>query len=214
MCSNKGTLDKSAPKERKPSLLPSTPSAQGQPSEAASPTLRETRPRLRSGERSGRPRTRLEALQIVPTRCPMQIYTYLKSIAPYLYPSLTQMFEDTLRRFFTERPWEHGLHWRQPKSALTVAGKNLWQTAWTQVNMRLPEERVAQRHQAVQVCGISLAGVCDTAVFWWAQYVYPPMKMIGNPASATKAKVSQIERLTQASQPNFEFADGALCSRY
>src|SRR5260363_144965 len=50
--------------------------------------------RLRSGQRSGRPRTRLEALQIVPTRCPMQIYTYLKSIAPYLYPSLTQMFED------------------------------------------------------------------------------------------------------------------------
>src|SRR5260364_485961 len=79
MCSNKGTLDKSAPKERKPSLLPSTPSAQGQPSEAASPTLRETRPRLRSGQRSGRPRTRLEALQIVPTRCPMQIYTYLRS---------------------------------------------------------------------------------------------------------------------------------------
>src|SRR5260363_312379 len=164
------------------------PSAQGQPSEAASPTLRETRPRLRSGQRSGRPRTRLEALQIVPTRCPMQIYTYLKSIAPYLYPSLTQMFEDMLRRFFTERPWEHGLHWRQPKSALTVAGKNLGQTGWMQVNMRLPEERVAQIHQTAQVCGISHAGVCYTALFWWAQYVYPPMKMIGNPASATKAK--------------------------
>lgn len=148
----------------------------------------DTRPKTRSGQRIGRPKTRFEQLQTVPTRCPSQIYTYLKGITPFLYPSLTQMFEDMLRRFFADRPWEHGLHWRKPKTALMVSGKTVGQTGWMQVNMRIPEELVTQVHQTAHTCGISNACLCYTAVFWWVQYVYPPVKMLGNQASGKKVE--------------------------
>lgn len=46
----------------------------------------ETRPVGARGGRIGRPKTRLEDLEAVPTRCPAHIYTYLKGITPFLYP--------------------------------------------------------------------------------------------------------------------------------
>jgi hypothetical protein len=130
------------------------------------------------GRNIGRPKVRFEALQTVPTRCPSQIYTYLKGITPFLYGSLTEMFEDLMTRFLNERPWEHGLHWRKPKTATTFAGGEQGRTGWEQVNMQLPPKLAEQVISTAQECGVSNAAFGYTAIFWWVQYIYPPEKMM------------------------------------
>lgn len=130
------------------------------------------------GRNIGRPRTRLEALKTVPTRCPAQIYTYLKGISPFLYGSLTEMFEDMMSRFVSERPWEHGLHWRKPKTATTFAGGEQGRTGWEQINMQLPPKLADEVSKTSDDCGVSNAAFCYTAIFWWVQYIYPPEKMM------------------------------------
>jgi hypothetical protein len=146
--------------------------------------VEETRPRSAHGRRIGRPKTRLEDLKAVPTRCPEHIYTYLKGIMPFLYGSLTAMFEDMMTRFLQEQPWEHGLHWRKPKTALTFAGGQTGRTGWEQVNMQLPPDLAAEVEQAAEICGVSRAAFCYTAIFWWVQYIYPPSKMLGSSGAA------------------------------
>ena len=126
----------------------------------------------------GRPRTRLEALKTVPTRCPSQIYTYLKGISPFLYGSLTEMFEDMMTRFLKERPWDHGLHWRRPKTSTTFAGGEQGRTGWEQINMQLPPKLADEVSKRSDECGVSNAAFCYTAIFWWVQYIYPPEKMM------------------------------------
>lgn len=126
----------------------------------------------------GRPKVRFEVLKAVPTRCPSQIYTYLKGISPFLYSSLTEMFEDMMTRFLKESPWEHGLHWRKPKTATTFANGETGKTGWEQVNMQLPPKLADQVSKTATECGISNAAFCYTAIFWWVQYIYPPEKMI------------------------------------
>ncbi|MEB0137679.1 MULTISPECIES: hypothetical protein [unclassified Undibacterium] len=135
------------------------------------------------GQRIGRPKTRLEALKAVPTRCPTQIYTYLKGITPFLYPSLTVMFESMMRRFLDERPWEHGLHWRKPKTSMSFAGGATGKTGWEQVNIQLPQELALALALTADSCSISNAAFCYTAIFWWVQYIYPPAKMTARQTS-------------------------------
>lgn len=139
----------------------------------------DTRPHGARGGRIGRPKTRLEDLEAVPTRCPAHIYTYLKGITPFLYPSLTAMFEDMISRFLKEQPWEHGLHWRKPKTAMTYANGMAGTTGWSQVNIQLTPQLKEQVTQVAGVCGVSNACLCYTAIFWWVQYIYPPAKMVG-----------------------------------
>ncbi|NLP65505.1 hypothetical protein [Paraburkholderia sacchari] len=146
----------------------------------------DTRPRSTRGGRIGRPKTRFENLQAVPTRCPSHIYTYLRGITPFLYPSLTAMFEDMITRFLKEQPWEHGLHWRKPKTAMTYAKGMAGATGWSQVNIQLPLELKERVTNVASVCGVSNACLCYTAIFWWVQYIYPPAKMVGS-SSATSA---------------------------
>lgn len=143
-------------------------------------------------QRYGRSRTRLEKLQVVSSRCPAQIYTYLKGITPFLYPSLTRMFEDMLGRFVAERPWENGLHWRRPKAATTIVKGTFGKTGWEQLNIRLSKELAERVRQTAKVCGVSSACLCYTAVFWWVQYIYPPAKMLEN-----KVPVEKVENQAQ-----------------
>lgn len=147
----------------------------------------DTRPRGTRGGRIGRPKTRFEDLEAVPTRCPSHIYTYLRGITPFLYPSLTAMFEDMITRFLNEQPWEHGLHWRKPKTAMTYAKGMAGATGWSQVNIQLPHELKERVTSVASVCGVSNACLCYTAIFWWVQYIYPPAKMVGSNQAAAVA---------------------------
>ena len=131
-----------------------------------------------SGRNIGRPKVRFEALKTVPTRCPAQIYTYLKGISPFLYGSLTEMFEDMMTRFMNEKPWEHGLHWRKPKTATTFANGEQGRTGWEQVNIQLPPRLAENVTNTARGCGVSNAALAYTAIFWWVQYIFPPEKMM------------------------------------
>lgn len=142
--------------------------------------LADTRPLSHKQRRIGRPRTRFERMEPVPTRCPDQIYTYLKGITPFRYGSLTAMFADMLTRFINERPWEHGLHWRKPKTAMTYANGAVGRTGWVQVNIQLTRELAEQVERLATSCGVSKACFCYTAMFWWVQYIFPPNKMMSH----------------------------------
>lgn len=148
----------------------------------AEPVVTDTRPTGARGGRIGRPKTRLEDLEAVPTRCPAHIYTYLKGITPFLYSSLTAMFEDMIGRFLNEQPWEHGLHWRKPKTAMTYANGMAGTTGWSQVNIQLTPELKERVTTTAEMCGVSNACLCYTAIFWWVQFIYPPSKMVGSGA--------------------------------
>ncbi len=138
----------------------------------------DTRPLSHKNRRIGRPRTRFEQMEPVPTRCPDQIYTYLKGITPFRYSSMTAMFDDMLTRFIKERPWERGLHWRKPKTAMTYAHGQVGRTGWVQVNIQLTPALAEQVGNQAQLCGVSKACFCYTAMFWWVQYIFPPNKMV------------------------------------
>ncbi len=128
----------------------------------------------RAGVKIGRPKTRHEKLKPISTRCPAAVYTYLKGITPFRYPSLTAMFADMLSRFTAEKPWEHGLHWRKPKTALSFAGKKVGTTGWEQLNISLVPDQADAIELMADQCGVSKACYCYTAIFWWVTYVYPP----------------------------------------
>lgn len=130
-----------------------------------------------AGARIGRPKTRHEKLKPISTRCPAAVYTYLKGITPFQYPSLTEMFADMLKRFINEKPWEHGLHWRKPKTALSFAGNKVGSTGWEQLNISLTPTQAEEIEQKAEECGVSKACFCYTAIFWWVTYVYPPAKV-------------------------------------
>ena len=128
----------------------------------------------RAGKTLGRPVVRSEPLIPVPTHCPGQMYTYFKAIYPYYYKSLTEMFEDMVRRFAEEQPYLHGLQFRRPKTTSEKLGESTGLTGWVQCNVRLPEDLRARVVAIAETHNQSNAAVCYTAMFWWAQYVYPP----------------------------------------
>lgn len=125
-------------------------------------------------KRLGRPKTRLEEPRVVPTRCPSNMYTYMKMIAPLEWRSLTGMFQDMMTRFLSMEPWNHGLMWRKPRTALTYQEGVPGRTGWEQVNIQLPPDLADRVDRAAEASGVSKAAFCYTAMFWWIQYVYPP----------------------------------------
>lgn len=128
----------------------------------------------RAGQPLGRPVVRTEPLKPIPTHCPTQMYTYFKAIYPYYWKSLTEMFEDMMTRFVNEAPYEHGLVFRKPRTSQEKLGESDGLTGWTQCNVRLPYD-VAEKVKAIATThDQSSSAVCYTAMFWWAQYVYPP----------------------------------------
>lgn len=127
-----------------------------------------------TGAKVGRPKTRHEKLQPISTRCPAPVLIYLKGITPFRYPSMTAMFADMLARFSAEKPWQHGLLWRKPKTAVSLAGKKVGATGWEQLNISLIPEQAEEVAAMADKCGVSKACYCYTAIFWWVTYVFPP----------------------------------------
>jgi hypothetical protein len=84
------------------------------------------------------------------------------------------MFADMLRRFLDEKPWQHGLHFRKPKTTLAHAGSTVATTGWEQINILLTVELAEELGKAADACGQSKAAFCYTAIFWWVSYVFPP----------------------------------------
>ena len=132
----------------------------------------------------GRPAIHEQPLEPLQTRVPKALRDYLK-ILPVLrlpdgrhYGTQQAMFEDCLVRFMREKPWKAGLAWRQPRATKpSPAGS----TGWVQINIMVEAgfkrkvvaeaERLAASAEGAE--RLSPAGFCYTALYWWAQYVYP-----------------------------------------
>ncbi|MDP3008235.1 MAG: hypothetical protein Q8N30_04090 [Methylococcales bacterium] len=121
----------------------------------------------------GRPRSRLEELDVIQTRIPEPMYKYCKVIQSMKYSSLTEMFDDMLARFDNERPWDAGLLWRRPKSAMTYQASDSSRTGWKQINLNLTKERKEKIVTTCKTLDISMSTYSYTAIYWWIQYVYP-----------------------------------------
>jgi hypothetical protein len=134
----------------------------------------DTRPQSHKKRRIGRPHTRFEKLVSISTRCPDSVLTYVKKLYPSLYHSMTAMFEDVLTRFIKERPWDHGLLWRQPKGVLRYIDGEPMRTGWSLLNIQLPPNLAEQVKHLSLTSRVSVASLCYTAIFWWIKYIYPP----------------------------------------
>lgn len=134
----------------------------------------------------GRPRTRLEPLEAIPTRCPKSMKMYFKSIYAFQYPSLTEMYEKMLRQFIDTQPWDSGLEWRKPNTAIVKSGNTTGKTGWTTEILHVPGELKTQVENLARLHGVSNAAFAYTAMFWWAQYVMPADKVAGKRPSPKK----------------------------
>lgn len=121
----------------------------------------------------GRPKTRLEKLKPIPTRCPESLHKYLQAIRPFKYPSLTELYEDMLERFIATRPWEHGVEWRKPRTRLSKRDEYSATTGWIQINVQVQPALKARVVALAVTEGVSQAAIAYTAMYWWAMFIMP-----------------------------------------
>ncbi|MDD3760628.1 MAG: hypothetical protein PHO57_07330 [Acidithiobacillus sp.] len=113
----------------------------------------------------------------IPTRAPVKMQMYAKTLAFAGGETLKTMFRRAAERFLAEKPWEHGLAWRPTKGLTTTLKDTIGQkeaTGWMQVNMRFPAEIGNQLERLSVEQGVSLSSVCYTLLYWWTWWVYPP----------------------------------------
>lgn len=120
----------------------------------------------------GRPTSRFTPVRIVQTRVPDAMYRYCKTIQPLRYETLMEMFDEMLTKFRAEKPWDNGLMWRKPKTALQAGGK----TGWKQININMEEDQKVALTSLCEQLGVSSATFCYTAIYWWIEYVNPPFR--------------------------------------
>ena len=124
--------------------------------------------------RRGRPKTRTGAFATLQTRVPEALHDYIKAISVYRYKTMAAMFEELYTRFLDERPYELGLHFRQPKAAIRAQrGEGGKTTGWVQLNVIVPEDLAERLRQDALRLEVSLASYLYTEIFWWSMYVYP-----------------------------------------
>lgn len=119
------------------------------------------------------PMARTEALETIPTRCPESLHRYMKMIYPVSYSSLTMMFEEMLTRFIAQRPWEHGLDWRKPRSRIERSGGVTAATGWCQVNVQTTASMKEKITAIAKTTGVTNSVFVYTAMFWWSMYIMP-----------------------------------------
>jgi hypothetical protein len=133
------------------------------------------------GKVMGRPKIERDPLEQVQTRIPAPMNDYLKLLAlsrlpdqPAPFKQVQVMFVAMFERFLAERPWEHGLPWREPQAIVRFeAGEIAERTVWRQVNIRMPKAMVTKVKRAAKAAGRSEASYCYTAISWWTQFLYP-----------------------------------------
>lgn len=126
----------------------------------------------------GRPKGPPRDLALLQTRLPEPLRQYLKALAAYRWGTLDAMFERVFTHFLREKPYEHGLHFRQPRAAASYArgGDSRQKTGWVLVNVHLPRELAGAVRRDAERLEVSIASYLYTALYWWARYVYPPRR--------------------------------------
>ena len=134
---------------------------------------------VKTTRRLGRPVSRLEKLEVIPTHCPESLHRYLKTIYPYRFPSLTALYEKMLTQFIDSRIWEHGVEWRKPRtSRMSIEGEEA-KTGWILVNLQVPEALKKKVRKLSEKEDVSMATIAYTAMYWWAMYMMPATSVAG-----------------------------------
>lgn len=135
------------------------------------------------GKVLGRPRLLREPLGQVQTRIPGGLSDYLKILAleklpgqPAPFRTMQKMFETLFTRFIDERPWDHGLAWRESHAVARFSGGTITErTEWKQLNIQLPIALTQRVETTAERLGRSQSSFCYTALCWWAGMLYPPV---------------------------------------
>ncbi|HEX7645833.1 MAG TPA: hypothetical protein VF450_00325 [Noviherbaspirillum sp.] len=129
--------------------------------------------------RIGRPVSRFEKLEAIPTHCPESLHRYLKTIYPYRFASLTALYEKMLTQFIDTKMWEHGVDWRKPRTSKVEIEGEAAKTGWVLVNVQV-EPDLKQRVRELSVKqDVSMATIAYTAMYWWAMFVMPASSVAG-----------------------------------
>lgn len=123
-------------------------------------------------------KVRTELVSKLTTRVPYQLRAQMKTIAaypPFGYRTQTQMYSMCMIDFIKERPWEHGLKWRQSARANAdfplfhlhlepqeVTGQNVTGMALKDRALELAEE-----------AGVNQATFTLTFLWWVALHKHP-----------------------------------------
>lgn len=134
------------------------------------------KPRTRSprGKVVGRPRTRMEDLIRKQTRIQEPMRRYLRALSELRFDSMINMFDRMLEQFIEEKPWEHGLQWKRPSSAIQVVQGDRLPTAWKLINIDVRPALAERIQNSATTNGCTEAVFLYTAIHWWVQYMYPP----------------------------------------
>lgn len=123
-----------------------------------------------STQKLGRPKSRDYDPAGLQTRITENIVRMLKQIVANKYKNATEMYQDMINQFLTEKPYNHGLQWRTPKSVKASINGESMDTGWILVAIQVRPEI---KEEVLLVCAgqdISVATFCYTAIFWWIEY--------------------------------------------
>ena len=113
----------------------------------------------------------------IPTRAPVKMQMYAKTLAFATGKTLKTMYAEAVERFLREEPWKQGLAWRPTKGLTTTLKDTIGQkeaTGWMQVNIRLPVELGNRLDRLAGEQNVSLSALSYTLLYWWTWWVYPP----------------------------------------
>lgn len=143
---------------------------------------------------AGRPRTRVEPLGLIGTRCPEKLHQYIKGLAVARRMSQIELFTDMLELFLVEKPWTKGLPLTRPKAASTQkAGSEPggspsshpieWVPVQIKVNQDLAERILTLAAQEKT----SKAAIGFTAIYWYCEYIHHPATLSHAPPRPSKS---------------------------
>ncbi|MBU2741847.1 MULTISPECIES: hypothetical protein [Acidithiobacillus] len=113
----------------------------------------------------------------IATRAPARMHNYSGILAEVTNRSVQKMLYDAGQRFFRDKPWEHGLKWRQTKGLTSTIKGTVGQkvpTGWVQVNMLFPAEMGLALEQLTKEYDVSMSSVTYTMLYWWTWWICPP----------------------------------------
>lgn len=143
---------------------------------------------------AGRPRTRVEPLGLIGTRCPEKLHQYIKGLAVARRMSQIELFTDMLELFLSEKPWTKGLPLTRPKAASTEkTGTKQGGTAsldsieWVPVQIKVNQD-LANRIVALAAQEqTSKAAIGFTAIYWYCEYIHHPRTLLQAPPRPGKS---------------------------
>lgn len=143
---------------------------------------------------AGRPRTRVEPLGLIGTRCPEKLHQYIKGLAVARRMSQIELFTDMLELFLAEEPWTKGLPLTRPKAASTAKpgteqGGDSFSNSieWVPVQIKVDQNLAKRVVKLAAQEKTSKAAIGFTAIYWYCEYIHHPNTLAQAPPRPGKS---------------------------